>query len=621
MEKHRHSQPAHPTWTTRLAGAFLAAVIAGIPLLIAPGWVLQYETTPKLALLLFGTAGLLACSGAWWAGAVALFENRTGRRLILLFATLSFSLIVSTFLSVRPAVSLAGSSWRRFGLVTQLSLALVGLIAAALVIGHKNVLRPVLISLAAATAAISVYALLQYAGFDLLLNRSSYTIWYDGALIRVPGTLGSAVYLGSFLAAALPIVIGLAGASGGWRRPALYMIAALAIAAITLSGSRSAFLGIGAAAAVSLPALVRLPKSTLYSAAVALGLLVAAFFAFLNTGASASFRLRLRQWGQDFYGGPRLLVWRESLGLIAEHPLFGSGPDTFGSEFRRRQSERLSRAYPEFFQESPHNILLEGTIAQGCVFPLFLIGIGGLILAGCGQSKGGPEVWLRACATASLVTQLLLPFTISGGLMLYGALGLLVGTRVYEYREPRAMAFSLRVASIITAILVTLAGIAYVRKDAGYADLANAARVNRFDQMLRAYETTAAMLFPVSGEDLWCSRQFAAAARASGSSDARAWRLAADAAARAEVTDDNPADAMYQSALLAVSANNAIRAESSLRKAIVSAPAWYKPHLLLAQLLYFTGRTADARGEALRALSLAGPSRTAVENVLRPVLP
>ena len=54
----RKSSPAP---YARMAVALAAIAIAGVPLLIAPGVTLDYETTPRLVLLLVSTAGILLC--------------------------------------------------------------------------------------------------------------------------------------------------------------------------------------------------------------------------------------------------------------------------------------------------------------------------------------------------------------------------------------------------------------------------------------------------------------------------------------------------------------------------------------------------------------------------------
>src|SRR5262249_46967321 len=140
---------------------------------------------------------------------------------------------------------------------------------------------------------------------------------------------------------------------------------------------------------------------------------------FLNLDAGASFRRRLIQWRQDYYGGPRLMVWRDSLPLIPARWLVGYGPGAFPHEFPRGPSAALSWAYPEYFHESPHNLLLDTAISQGLPGILWLVGL--VYLAAFGPSR----LW-KASAAASFVCLLFLTVTIPGMLMFCVATGAMV---------------------------------------------------------------------------------------------------------------------------------------------------------------------------------------------------
>jgi hypothetical protein len=109
----------------------LSLVIALIPLAIAPGLFFYFDVTPKIVLLLLGTAG----AAVWWTaggGAQGFHRaSRASRWFVFTLLWMTGSLVVSTLASVNPALSLGGSNWRRWGLVTQLTaLALAYLVAA-----------------------------------------------------------------------------------------------------------------------------------------------------------------------------------------------------------------------------------------------------------------------------------------------------------------------------------------------------------------------------------------------------------------------------------------------------------------------------------------------------------
>jgi hypothetical protein len=331
--------------------------------------------------------------------------------------------------------------------------------------------------------------------------------------------------------------------------------------------------------------------------------------------------LHLERWRADSYGGPRLSVWRESLALAAAHPLTGSGPDTFTDQFRRRQSTSLSRAYPEFTQESPHNFLLDGLISQGLSFCLVIAGFIYIVFAPPRFPTGGLPLWIRAAFASTLASLFFISVTISGALMLFVLPGLHVGASIpsgNRHSNERPPSVVRPIAWCLAALLLT-ASFLYLRKDMAYADLKQAAAGHSFHEMAEAYRRSTDSAFPSAGDDLWCSRQFASIARELGPPDsAAAWQLAIEAAARAEQTGDAHAEAAYQAALLAIGLNRAEPAASALRRAIALAPTWYKPHLLLAQLLRYIGPATAAESEARTALDLAGAMRPTVEAALRP---
>jgi len=121
----------------------LAIVIALIPLAIAPGWFFYFDVTPKVVLLLWGTAA----AAVWWTaagGAAGLHRaSRAARWFVLALCGMAVSLAVSTLASVNPALSVGGSSWRYWGLLTQLAALGFAYLVAAFCAGQPGRLRVV----------------------------------------------------------------------------------------------------------------------------------------------------------------------------------------------------------------------------------------------------------------------------------------------------------------------------------------------------------------------------------------------------------------------------------------------------------------------------------------------
>src|SRR5437879_3910846 len=136
---------------------FEAAVLGLIALAVTPGWLFYFDVTPKIVLLLAGAAVLLLHSPrrpvfrGWFPA-------------LLLLSLISVAL--STILSGNAALSLFGTSWRRFGLATQAAILLFAFLAGR---DAKTILR----GIATASAAAALYGIAQYFGWDPILPASA----------------------------------------------------------------------------------------------------------------------------------------------------------------------------------------------------------------------------------------------------------------------------------------------------------------------------------------------------------------------------------------------------------------------------------------------------------------
>lgn len=107
------------------------------------------------------------------------------------------------------------------------------------------------------------------------------------------------------------------------------------------------------------------------TAAIMAGLLAAGLIAFLllplheGHGGLWEIRQTLLGRGEDTFGSYRLGVWRHTLALAREHPLLGTGPDTFLHALRLRLAS-LGQQLPETF-DNPHNEYL--AILANCGIP------------------------------------------------------------------------------------------------------------------------------------------------------------------------------------------------------------------------------------------------------------
>ncbi|HEX4137349.1 MAG TPA: O-antigen ligase family protein [Bryobacteraceae bacterium] len=566
-------------------------IFAVTPLGLLTGTFLSHDVMPKVILVLSGAALLLFLLPRWSGGFAQLRANQRGRWFLWLAAAQGLLLAASTLFSTQPLVSFAGTTWRRFGMMEQLATLVIACCIAACSVrsakGQPDSIRPLWRAVVVCGGVAAIYGISQYFGLDPFLDRRLYAIDYLGGIVRPPATMGHAIYFSAYL-----VPVGLIAAwqaieemSVGWRL--LHAaVAALAPLAILLSGSRGALLGLAGGALVL--TWFRRPSRKLAGLGAGAVLAVAALVAFSPMGENL--RHRIAQWRED-PGSVRVAVWRESPVLIAKAPWLGSGPETFAAAFRAVESVELSRAYPDFINETPHNAFVDAACAEGLPGALILAGLFALGLGG----KGSPG--LRAAMAGMLICSLFASFSLVTGMYLWAIAGISAAEET-----PAKVAQNTSYRGKILAPFGIAAGVAFLAlaillsvQDAAYADLGRAVDARDLPQARLDLARATSFGLGMPGYELWGSQEM---------SKLKAWSEARDAAALAEGRGEDPSSAAYQASILQIVNGDAGRAEAKAGEAIVLAPNWYKPHLLRAQILQAMGRNAEAAQEARSSMAL-----------------
>lgn len=591
----------------------IVLVLALVPLVIAPGLLLFYDVTPKIALLLAGVAVALL-----WFRARSLTSRRVGRWICALLSAQALSLILFTITSSRASLSLAGTNWRRFGLVTQLALLVFTAVAASDLLAHPERLRLYLRAAVAASIPVALYGVAQYFGWDPWIPKQAYHIgegfW---KIVRPPGTLGYVSYFANYLVFAVFFGACLAAI----EQERIWKVlagagAALAAFAIVLSGTR------GALVALAIGVLwlcLRLRRALRYRVAAVFGIAAIGLTAFYFSPAGQMLRSRTRWYQEDVRGGARLLLWRDSLSLAARHWLVGLGPETFSTVFPRVQSAELAKAYPDFYQESAHNVLLDALTAQGLI-GLFALGAWvGLGLWGAARGRGTEAAFLGAALIAAVVAHQFTVFILPTALYFYITVVMLA-----RYLDSG-------VVEVETGATTSWRQINWIALPASAAFLFVAIRLVIADRTMAIVQTELAALKPRNAAiayerarrwgitaDLWYSRQ--ASVTASKALDPvtalMAWQQSLESGVRATTSAEDPLNAWYQMASLYARQNNFERTERCLRAAIASSPNWFKPHWMLAQVLAAARRREEALREAELAAYLDGGKNPEVTRTL-----
>jgi len=584
------------------------------PLLLTPHLLFYYDITPKVALLLLGAALALALASRNLDSVTAFGGTRPGRWFLLAGAASLAVTAVTTLLATHRDLALYGSNWRRMGALTEFAILPVALLLGGYASRSIERLTRLLQAIAAAGLAASLYGIAQYFGFDPVLPAAQYHVGegiYE--IVRPPSTLGHSDYFAAFLI--WPVFAGLAlrsvfGASA----------AVTGIVAILLSGSRGATLAV----AVGLAILFAQQRPRLRSVAAILAGASLVFAAFYLSPAGQHLRARVHWIGDDPAGGARLLLWRDSLKMAAAKPLTGVGPENFVAEFPRYQSQELERAYPDFYNESPHNLFLDVLTNEGALGLAALLGIIASAFWAARTGPGGSAQFLLPAFAAALLAHQFIVFTAANSFFFYLGAALLAASSVSAPARPLSppLHYATLAATSVAALCFAVCSYRLVSADAALATIQRHLDAGQPREAAEAYRE--ALSHPTFGlsADLYFSRRFAEAAGASTDYAAKIYysQVSAGAATLATQQPEGRLNAWYNMAVLSAARRDPSAVEISLRSAIAAAPVWYKPHWTLARLLANQGRVDEARQEGRLALDLNASKDPEVSSTIGEIL-
>jgi O-antigen ligase len=581
---------------------FWLLTAAAVPLAITPGLFFHFDIAPKVILLaVAAAAGLLLVRG-FPRELAALWRRREGRWLILLAAAQIVWFGITAAASVRPWFSLYGSGWRRLGLVEVASILVIAVLAAARLAARPEGARTLLRIAVWAGFISAIYGIFEYFGLDPLQPVAAYQAHAgDSVIVRPPGTMGHADYFGWWLAIEFFCAVALSRVESGARKYLAAMAAVAILSALVLSGTRAAILAVvcGAAAMVVLqPSRFRIRARGLVAAAA--GCLL--FTAFYFSPAGTLLRARVVWSGDEPLGGARPLLWRDSLQMLAARPLTGFGPETYLTAFAPFQSEALSRLFPDYHHESPHNLPLDAATSMG---------IPGLLLTAAWAALA----WRAAAEARRSGFTVAIPLT--------AALIASAAAAMFSAASPGPLLLSFLVLAILVARSpasqpesthsLPLAAVWAPALAAGFLVFAGFIGVYEFrlERFSRhpdeaSWRATLRASLPGAADDVYASRmlQLQCQKRTNVASYVGCIQQTLQAAARGLKTDDDLANAWYNIAMLNAAQRNLPGTRQGLIEASKASPNWFKPHWTLANLLSQTGERAEAKVHAARAAFL-----------------
>ena len=330
------------------------------------------------------------------------------------------SAVVSTVTSLSPWTSILGAHESYFGLLTFLAYAVLFFATRALCASVEDARRLALAPVVAAGVA-ATYAVVQIAGLDPILYARTADL---GGFVRPFATLGHPNFLSAFLAMALPLVIVALDRALRNRQPVVAavfaLVAVLSGAAIAVAVSRGAWLAAAAAAAIVVGGawagargrVAAVAAGVAGGTAAALGVLAVT----LPAGGVVLRGLleRVRYFAES---AGRQHIWRAAWDLFRDHPLTGTGLDTFQVAFADKRTPAYWAIEWNASPARAHNEALNLLATQGALGGVAVLAVVvGALLAVRRALRAGADrglVVALAAGVAAFAVQDLFSFTVA----------------------------------------------------------------------------------------------------------------------------------------------------------------------------------------------------------------
>lgn len=284
--------------------------------------------------------------------------------------------VIATALAIDRNQALIGERLQFQGLIATLTYAVFFLTALTTVRTPQR-RRLLMLTIAAGAVVVSTYAILQRLGLD--------PIWPYLPYGRVFSTIGQANALAAYLVLTTSLTFGIP-AGGRWPARMLSVAAtALMLTALALTFSRGGYLGLFTSATVFAVVLwsrrrgLNLSVDRRVAGIAGLAVMAVVLIALLVPGVRAMTQqvvaraLMTADLGETSILG-HLDMWAVGVTIAGDHPVVGTGPDTYVLLFGEYREKVLSpdrlAIMRVFRPESPHNVPI--AIAQGAGLPALI---------------------------------------------------------------------------------------------------------------------------------------------------------------------------------------------------------------------------------------------------------
>lgn len=383
--------------------ACVVALAFLVPLVVGPG-VQDSVSLVKLTLIWWlGIVGI----GLWTVWALQEQKGIPRFRGALPLAVFAVASLLSVVFSMAPAVSVLGSQSRYGGVIPLALYIAVMLLVVTVYWQQPDRLSSVVRAFTLASAILSSYILAQALGFDFLRWAS------PAGLPTYPiGTMGNSNFAGGFLAITLPFAVYAVMKSCTFPgKVCTVLLVAMQSLALWYTQTRGGLLAAVAAAlvvGVLVPDWRRTFRSHLIRRVATIGVGIALCTGVVLAGSAspqAAGQVSPLASSRSATLTNRLAFWKAALEITWDHPLVGTGPDTFYATYLPHRSAAEARYSSLLLPDKPHNVFLERAASSGVIALAAYLAVIAIVLVGATR-----RLWRRRSDGDLLLVVLLASF-------------------------------------------------------------------------------------------------------------------------------------------------------------------------------------------------------------------
>ena len=417
-----------------------------VPLTLWP-WSADVFVGPKFdALRLWVTLAALAVGVQLMATERVAVRLRLPDVFVVVYLVLS---VLALALSVDRQTSLYGEPLQQAGFLTSLALIVTYAVARVAVTSLRR-LGSLLTTVAIVGTVVAGYGFIQLAHIDPL--------WSSLPKGRVFSSIGQPNWLAAYLVMTVPITIALMIMAKRKTLSALGAVAViLQVTVVVATRSRSGYLGLATALAIGSLLLIwhigrenRVRAKAIGVAVVGVAVVIALATALSSASPEVSPSSAIGRAVSildvgGFDAQRYVALWEVGAAIAVDHPLSGSGQDTYAVMFPTYRDRILEPTYANHFAafrpESPHNVYLG--VASGTGIPALItyfgvIGFAMATLIGTARAGGRVAVFAGAILAAlmgHLVTDFFMTMDLSGSWLCWALLGVAISLDQLEMKQ------------------------------------------------------------------------------------------------------------------------------------------------------------------------------------------